>query len=211
MRERSIVSSCVRAIWSTQSSTAESIPAEEVDLEEARVRARVLVPLAELAAGHRRRLLGTSSISGRVETIIPPGCCETWRGRPAISPVSQAKARQRFDWSFRSPSGSRATSSPTRFAFQPSESRAEPLELGEREAERLPDVADRAARAAGREARDERGVLASVALGHADDELLADVAREVEVDVRHRDQLAVEKRPSESSFDTGSTCESPVR
>ncbi len=32
--------------------------AEEVDLEEARVRARVLVPLAELAAGHRRRLHG---------------------------------------------------------------------------------------------------------------------------------------------------------
>ena len=138
---------------------------------------------------------GTSSISGRVETIIPPGCCETWRGRPAISPVSHANARQRFDSSFRSPSGSRATSSPTRFAFQPSESPREPLELREREAERLADVADRAARAVGREARDERRVLAPVALGDADDELLADVAREVEVDVRHRGELAVQEAP----------------
>src|ERR671918_245315 len=31
---------------------------EQVDLEEPRVRARVLVPLAELAPGHRRRLDG---------------------------------------------------------------------------------------------------------------------------------------------------------
>ena len=185
MRERSITSSCVRAICSTQSSTAESIP---------RPRRSILrKPASEheslshwqswrpaIAAG----CTGTSSISGRVETIIPPGCCETWRGRPEISPVSQANARHRFDSSLRSPSGSRATSSPTRFAFQPSESPREPFELREREAERLPHVADRAARAVRREARDERGVLAPVALGDADDELLADVAREVEVDVR---------------------------
>ncbi len=38
-------------------------------------------------------------------------------------------------------------------------------------------------------------MLATVALGHADDELLADVAREVEVDVRDRGQLAVEEAP----------------
>jgi hypothetical protein len=36
-------------------------------------------------------------------------------------------------------------------------------------------------------------VLGSVALDDADDELLADVAREVEVDVRHRRELAVEE------------------
>ncbi len=71
----------------------------------------------------------------------------------------------------------------------------EPLELGEREPERLAHVADRAARAVRREARDERGVLAAVALGHADDELLADVAREVEVDVGHRRELAVQEAP----------------
>ena len=69
----------------------------------------------------------------------------------------------------------------------------EPLELGERQAERLADVADRAARAVGREGGDERGVLAAVALGDADDQLLADVAREVEVDVRDRGELAVQE------------------
>ena len=69
----------------------------------------------------------------------------------------------------------------------------EPLELGEGQPQRLADVADRTTRAIRREARDERGVLAAVALGDADDQLLADVAREVEVDVRHRGELAVEE------------------
>ena len=36
-------------------------------------------------------------------------------------------------------------------------------------------------------------MLAPVALGDADDELLADVARKVEVDVRHRSELAVQE------------------
>ena len=67
---------------------------------------------------------GTSSTSGRDEITIPPGCCEMWRGRPAISRVSSAKARQRGESSRRSASGSRASSSATRFAFQPSETRA---------------------------------------------------------------------------------------
>ena len=69
----------------------------------------------------------------------------------------------------------------------------EPLEVGERQAERLADVADRAARAIRREARDERRVVVAVLLDDADDQLLADVAREVEVDVRHRCQLPVEE------------------
>src|SRR5512132_3039495 len=68
----------------------------------------------------------------------------------------------------------------------------EPLELGEREPERLADVADRSPRAVGREACDERRVLAAVAVADGDNQLLADVAREVEVDVRNRDELAVE-------------------
>jgi len=44
-----------------------------------------------------------------------------------------------------------------------------------------------------RETSDERGVLVAVALGDADDQLLADVTREVEVDVRGGDQLPVEE------------------
>ena len=71
----------------------------------------------------------------------------------------------------------------------------EPLQLGVRQAERLAHVADRAARAVRGEARHERGVLAPVALGDGDDQLLADVAREVEVDVRHGRELPVEEAP----------------
>ena len=71
----------------------------------------------------------------------------------------------------------------------------QPLELGVRKPERLAHVADRTARAIRREARHQRGVLPSVALGDRDDQLLADVAREVEVDVRHRRELAVQEAP----------------
>ena len=38
-------------------------------------------------------------------------------------------------------------------------------------------------------------MLPPVALGDRDDQLLADVAREVEVDVRHRRELAVQEAP----------------
>ena len=69
----------------------------------------------------------------------------------------------------------------------------EPLELGGGQAECLAEIADRPAPVVGREGGDERGVLAAVPLGDPDDQLLADVAWEVEVDVRRRDQLAVEE------------------
>ena len=63
--------------------------------------------------------------------------------------------------------GAASSSSATRLRVPAVGDAREPLELGERQAERLADVADRAARAVGREARDERGVLAAVALGDA--------------------------------------------
>jgi hypothetical protein len=69
----------------------------------------------------------------------------------------------------------------------------EPLEVGVRQPERLADVADRAARAIRRERRDERRVLAPVLLGHAHDQLLADVSWKVEIDVRNRRELVVEE------------------
>ena len=67
---------------------------------------------------------GTSSTSGRDEITIPPGCWEMWRGSPAISRVSSAKARQRGDVALSSQPGTSASSSATRFAFHPSETRA---------------------------------------------------------------------------------------
>ena len=117
---------------------------------------------------------------------MPPGCWEMCRGRPAISPVScregapargeqlRLRIRQLLEL---------LRDAPRVPAVRDA---GEALELGERKPERLADVPDRTARAVRGEARDERGVLAAVAVGDGDDQLLADVAREVEVDVRHR-------------------------
>ena len=87
---------------------------EEVDLEEAGVGARVLVPLAELTSRHRRRLdrdeldrAGASRRSSR------PGAGR--RGAAAPRSHRSATRTRASAWtaSFRSPSGRRATSSPT--------------------------------------------------------------------------------------------------
>ena len=138
---------------------------------------------------------GTRSISGRDEITMPPGCWEMCRGRPAISVVRNWKARHRFETSLRSASGRPATSSAMRERVPAVGEPGEALELRLRQPERLADVADRAARAVGGEARDERGVLVAVPLRDGDDQLLADVARKVEVDVRDRGQLVVEEAP----------------
>ena len=87
-------------------------------LRKAVVVARVLVPLAHLAAGHHRRLDGDElDQRRRLEMTIPPGCWEMWRGKPAISAHSSPNARQRGDASFDSASGSAASSSWTRFGL----------------------------------------------------------------------------------------------
>src|SRR6266542_1855309 len=181
-RDRSICSWRVCAIRSTHSSTADSIPRpsrsifrKPASAQESLSHWHIWRPA--IAAG----CTGTSSTSGRDEMTIPPGCWEMWRGRPAISTQRSAKARERGDLltdALRIPAVGKLR---------------EPLEVGERQPERLADVADRTARAVRREARDERSVLAAVAFGDADDQLLPDVAREVEIDVRHRRQLAVEE------------------
>ena len=136
---------------------------------------------------------GTSSTSGRDEMIIPPGCCEMWRGRPAISAQHSTNARQRGESELPLRVGKRRELLRDLLRVPAFGDLREPLELGVRQAERLADVADRAARAVRRERRDERRVLAAVALGHAHDQLLADVAREVEVDVGHAAHLVVQE------------------
>ena len=69
------------------------------------------------------------------------------------------------------------------------------LELRLRQPERLADIADRAARAIGGEAGDQGGVLVAVPLRDGDDQLLPDVPRKIEIDVRDRGQLVIEKAP----------------
>ena len=72
-----------------------------------------------------------------------------------------------------------------------------PLELPRRQAEHLPQLADRPARAERRERRHQRRALLAVAVVHPRDQLLAHVAREVQVDVRQRVELLVEEAPEE--------------
>ena len=72
-----------------------------------------------------------------------------------------------------------------------------PLDLPRRQAQRLAELADRAPRAVGGKGRHQRRAVVAVALVHARDQLLADVAREVEVDVGQRGQLLVEEAPDQ--------------
>ncbi len=172
---------------------------EQVDLQEAGVAAAVLVPLADLPAGHRRRLHG-DEVDQRTRRDDHPARVLAEVARQPGDLVRQlaegVPARPRV----------RARHAVELFADPgcvPAVGDAcEPLELREREPERLPDIADRSAGAIRGEARDERRMLPAVALGDADDQLLADLAREVEVDVGDGDHLVVDEPPErEAGFD----------
>ena len=167
--------------------------AEQVDLEEAGVGAGVLVPLAHLPALHRRRLYRHElderprgdDHPARVLRDVARQAGDLGAEGAERAPARRAELRRRV--------GQRSDLVGDALRVPAVGEPGEPLEVGVREAERLADVPDRAARAVGREGRYERSVLLPVALDDADYELLADVAREVEVDVRHRRELAVEE------------------
>ncbi len=164
--------------------------AEQVDLEEAGVGAGVLVPLADLPARHRRRLYrheldqraGRDHHPARVLGEVARQACDLARelaeGAPARPVVAAGHAVELLGKRLGTPAVGDA---------------GKPLELSGGQAERLAEVADRTAAAVGGKARNERGVLAAVALGEPDDEPLADVAREVEVDVGHGSELFVQE------------------
>ena len=119
------------------------------------------------------------------------------RGRPAISGSRSARARQR----------GRAGAQLAQRLLHPRRRIAaglvdvhgasEALHLAERQAQRLAEVADRAARLVGGEGGDQRRALLSVALVHPRDQLLPDVAGEVEVDVGDLGELLVQEAPQE--------------
>jgi hypothetical protein len=113
------------AIRSTQSSTADSIPRPSRSIFKKPASSQESLSHWHIwrpAIAHG--ITGTRSISGRDEMIIPPGCCETCRGRPAISRHASANARQRGDCAFSARPGTRSSSSAIRRAFQPSDTRA---------------------------------------------------------------------------------------
>ena len=166
---------------------------EQVDLEEAGVGARVLVPLAHLPPLHRRRLDG-DELDERARRDDHPagvlGDVPRQAGDLGAERAERAPARR---LELARGVGERRDLVGDALRVPAVGQAREPLEVGVRQAERLADVADRAARAVRRERRDERRVLGAVALDDADDELLPDVAREVEVDVGDGRELAVEE------------------
>ena len=129
---------------------------EQVDLQEAGVAAAVLVPLADLAARHRSGLHGyeidqrpgRDDHAARVlaDVARQPGDLARQLAEriPARARVRAGRAVDLVGDARRIPAVGDA---------------CEPLELGERQADRLADIADRTAAAVGGEARDERGVL----------------------------------------------------
>ena len=124
---------------------------------------------------------------------MPPGCCERWRGRPAISfeqGVQGAEAQV-----------ARALGDARQLAQLLADvrgvpavgRRGQPRDVARRQPQRLAELADRAARPVRREGADEAGLPRPVRLVHPHDQPLADVAREVEVDVGDARELLVEE------------------
>jgi hypothetical protein len=168
---------------------------EEVDLEEPRVGARVLVPLAELTPGHRGRLHRDEVDQRPRRDDHPAGVLRDVTREPGDLAGQPRECAPPLRLELAVSVGESRNLLPHTLRIPSVRGAGQALELCERKAERLPDVADRASRAVRGEARDERRMLATVAPGDPDDELLADVAREVEVDVRHGGQLAVQEAP----------------
>ena len=191
-------SSRASAISSTQRSTADSIPSPSRSIFRKPASAHESLShwtiwRPSIAAG----CTGQMSISGRVESTIPPGCWEMWRGSPQASRASRARQRQRGDAARPAPIASAMSRSTSVAAGVHVGDPGDALDLARRQPERLAEVADRAARAIAGEGRDQRRALAPVAVVDARDQLLADVAREVEVDVGHLGDLVVEEAPEE--------------
>ena len=119
---------------------------------------------------------------------IPPGCCDTWRGRPW---ASRASATWRPRWE-------RGRHVALDVLAAPGVGRARhPLYLPRGEPERPAEIAHRRAHAVGGEGGHQRGPVAAIALMHARNQDLADIAREVEIDVRQRPQVVVEEAAQE--------------
>ena len=182
----------VRAICSTARSTADSIPSPSRSIFRNPASAHeslshMAICRPSIAAG----TIGQQSISGRVAMIIPPECWDRWRGRPWASAASRAShAHRPLRWV----GPFRALDVPAHLpGVPPLAAAGHPLDLPRRQPQRLAELADRPAGAVGGEGGDQRRALVPVALVDARDELLPDVPREVEVDVRQRGQLVVEE------------------
>ena len=114
-----------------------------------------------------------------------------------ISPASASSARQRGSFARARPERGEQVALDLGGALVEADRLRHPVDLRRRQPQRLAEVAHRALRAVGREGGDEGGAVGALALVHARDQHLADVAGEVEVDVRHRGRFLVEEAAGE--------------
>ena len=83
------------AISSTHSSTSDSMPSARKSIFTKRASSQEsLSHWHTTRSSIAARSSGTTSTSGRLEMIIPPTCCDTWRGSPAISSASSHSSFQ---------------------------------------------------------------------------------------------------------------------
>ena len=166
MRERSGASPCRSAIRSTAVfDQGEHAQRQEVDLDEARVLAASPCPTGR-APGPPRRAgsSGTISTRGRLEMIMPPTCCEMWRGRPETSSASSPSSCQSGASARSLNSGSEAISSASARGGAVLGQLGQLLELAQGQVERLADLAHGGPEPVGREGAHEPRVLVAVAL-----------------------------------------------
>ena len=172
---------------------------QQVDLQKAGVGAGVLVPLDDLAPLHRRRHHRADLDQRPGRDHHPARVLGGMAGkahRLAAEPDQVPPAR-----------GARPTLAEgggdvaldlLRAAVKVDDPR-HPLDLSRRQAQRLAEVAHRPPRAVGGEGGDQGRAVGPVALVDPRDQLLADVAGKVEVDVGHRRHLLVEEAAGEQA------------
>ena len=162
--------------------------AEQVDLQEASIGARVLVPLDHLPALHRRGH-HRAAIDQRPRRDHHPARVlgeMTWQPVCLLDQLRQPAPACRG----RSGGGDALRVSAPRLG-----SPSCALDLAGGQPEDLAQLADSPARAERRKGRHQRGVIAPVALVHARDQPLTDIAGEVQVDVGQPVQILVQEAP----------------
>ncbi len=161
--------------------------AEQVDLQEAGIGARVLVPLRDLPARHRRRH-DRAEVGQRPRRQHHPAGMLGGMAGQSVGVVEQLPQRLL----------PRRSALDLRLLVMAGRARR-PLDLSRRQPEHLAEVADRALRPVGGEGGDQRRAIGTVALVDPRDQPLADVAREVEVDVGRLGDLLVQEAAEEQA------------
>jgi len=170
---------------------------EEVDLQQAGVPARVLVPLEDLAAGHRRRHDRAEVDQRSGGDHHPAGVLGgVTRQTHDVLREPQQRLPARRAGPLGADRGDHVGLHLAGLAVV-AEGTGDRLDLLGGHAQDLAEVTHRALGAVGREGGDQGRVLGAVALMHAGDQHFADVAGEVDVDVGQRCRFHVEKATGE--------------